>query len=1053
MGLNRRGVWGAVGSLLLALALACGGGSDNGVTKAKEPSVPVITSFVQTFPASDVAIHLGDVPRFKTEFSGGAATITDKVGTANAVAIPVTITSGVEFSVPPVTGLGKHTYTLTVTGSAGTTAPAKTVTAPLVVTVAGAISAIMPADGYQTATKTVAYTATVVGVTDPTLVWSTSGNAGAWSGNKWTAVNWVGTYTITAAATDGSTASTTVHVVNMPSGSVLVSAFQPKYGAIVTVTPSYGAGTATLGLTQGGTELATSIGTGTQIQSAPIKGPTTFWLRVTNQAGDYIDASATVTPQVVVVSPISPAGPSILLGTPITFSATASGGTDNTLTWTATGPGATGGPAGTWAGTVWTPPAVVGDYTITATANADGKTSQSTTVHVVDSPAIQAFTASMNPVPYGGHAALTATFTNGAGAVDQGIGAVTSGTPFDTGALTSSKTYALTVLSPTGKSVSKPLDLGVQTLAVGAVTPAVAQATSGASIVYQATVTNAVDSSLLWSASGGVITTDGIWRAPATPGTYSITAASKAVPTVKSSTTVTVVAGPVATSLTATNGTVLYGSTAQLTPVFSGGAGIIDNGLGQVTSGTPVATGAVLGATTFTLSVQDSDTSHQTNLMANGDAEAGPLGASIGANVGVVQDSGHARSGSWTRAFPLVAVASANYHALQGVVPITPGQTIEFDAWVRSSSDITQSAPNIQLVWTDVTGAPMPGKATVAEFAPKASGWQGVTVVGTAPAGAAGFQPAVGLAAPADAGDVGQTIYLDDLVVKHLARAATTVKTADIVITAVSPANASLTIGKSQAYSATVSGSLNSALAWTATGPGSSPSAAGTWTGTTWVAPSVAGVYTITASSAANANISASTSVTVVDAPAIQGLTVATNPVPSGQATTITARFTGGQGAVTMGSGQGTGNAVVSGTPFSTGPLTADTQFTLTVANTAKDTVQASVVVHVKSGVMSPLLPSMKADSLTRGFQVLGGVITGSTDTVVIWSVNGVDGGNSAYGTISATGAYMAPNTMPGSGSTAQVTVMARSATDPTLHQAMTVSLWRLPSITSFTVK
>ena len=39
--------------------------------------------------------------------------------------------------------------------------------------------------------------------------------------------------------------------------------------------------------------------------------------------------------------------------------------------------------------------------------------------------------------------------------------------------------------------------------------------------------------------------------------------------------------------------------------------------------------------------------------------------------------------------------------------------------------------------------------------------------------------------------------------------------------------------------------------------------------------------------------------------------------------------------------------------------------------------------------------------------------VTGTTNTAVTWSVNGVAGGNSTVGTISTSGAYTAPATAP----------------------------------------
>ena len=61
--------------------------------------------------------------------------------------------------------------------------------------------------------------------------------------------------------------------------------------------------------------------------------------------------------------------------------------------------------------------------------------------------------------------------------------------------------------------------------------------------------------------------------------------------------------------------------------------------------------------------------------------------------------------------------------------------------------------------------------------------------------------------------------------------------------------------------------------------------------------------------------------------------------------------------------------------------------------------------------------------------QTFSAQVTNTTNTAVAWSVNGVVGGNSMVGTISATGVYTAPGDLPNN---AIVTVAAASVADPT---------------------
>ncbi len=64
--------------------------------------------------------------------------------------------------------------------------------------------------------------------------------------------------------------------------------------------------------------------------------------------------------------------------------------------------------------------------------------------------------------------------------------------------------------------------------------------------------------------------------------------------------------------------------------------------------------------------------------------------------------------------------------------------------------------------------------------------------------------------------------------------------------------------------------------------------------------------------------------------------------------------------------------------------------------------------------------------------------VTGTSNTAVTWSVNGVMGGNSTVGTISNTGLYTAPGTVP---SPAMVTVTATSQADTTKSASAGVTI------------
>ena len=75
-------------------------------------------------------------------------------------------------------------------------------------------------------------------------------------------------------------------------------------------------------------------------------------------------------------------------------------------------------------------------------------------------------------------------------------------------------------------------------------------------------------------------------------------------------------------------------------------------------------------------------------------------------------------------------------------------------------------------------------------------------------------------------------------------------------------------------------------------------------------------------------------------------------------------------------------------------------------------------------------------------------VVTGTTNPAVVWQVNGVAGGSSATGTISANGLYTAPAAMPTS---TTVTISAISAASATASAAVTESLLNPVAVLSST--
>jgi hypothetical protein len=85
---------------------------------------------------------------------------------------------------------------------------------------------------------------------------------------------------------------------------------------------------------------------------------------------------------------------------------------------------------------------------------------------------------------------------------------------------------------------------------------------------------------------------------------------------------------------------------------------------------------------------------------------------------------------------------------------------------------------------------------------------------------------------------------------------------------------------------------------------------------------------------------------------------------------------------------------------------------------------------------VSPSSANIRAGDPPKQFAA---TVTGSSNTTVSWSVNGVAGGSAANGTIDSTGFYRAPSNVPSSNA---VTITASSAADANLTGTSNVTLW-----------
>ncbi len=375
--------------------------------------------------------------------------------------------------------------------------------------------------------------------------------------------------------------------------SLTTSNATPAFGGTFTLTPVYSAGTGTLnnGVTCPATGVATAPITANWTTGARI-----YTLTVTNSAGVTATKSVTVTPQTVAVGAISPAAVTRTVGTTTTFTTTVTGGALNTINWSSGG-------VGTWAGNVWTAPNTAGSVTITATSADDPTKTATTTVTVVAAPVATSLAASTQTPAFGATFTLTPTYSNGTGAINNGVVCPATGATVNvTANWSGARTFTLTVTNDAGLPATTSVVVTPQTVAVGAISPAAPSKTVNSTTTFVASVTGGALNTVSWSSGGAGTWAGNVWTAPNTAGSATITATSVDDPTKSATTTVTVVAAPTITSFAAAKSTITNGNGTTLSYVFSGGDGSIDQTIGAVATGGTTNVSPTAD-TTYTLTV------------------------------------------------------------------------------------------------------------------------------------------------------------------------------------------------------------------------------------------------------------------------------------------------------------------------------------------------------------------------------------------------------------------------------------------------------------------
>jgi hypothetical protein len=238
-----------------------------------------------------------------------------------------------------------------------------------------------PASQTVTVGQTAMFSVTATGTGPISYQWYQNGVAisGATSSTYTTPATVTGdsgsVFTVTVSSSIGTVtslgATLTVQSTSPAAKSLVPSTSTPPYNAPVTLVPMFSGGTAVIGsMGVGSSDITASAVSGASYPTPALISAKTYTLTVTDSHGNVVSTTCLVTPTSVTITPISPANQTTAPGL-LSFTATASGGVTNSLTWSAS--------VGSFSGNVWTSPAVAGTYTITATSVDEPSVSVSTT--------------------------------------------------------------------------------------------------------------------------------------------------------------------------------------------------------------------------------------------------------------------------------------------------------------------------------------------------------------------------------------------------------------------------------------------------------------------------------------------------------------------------------------------------------------------------------------------------------------------------------------------------------------------------------------------------
>jgi O-glycosyl hydrolase len=436
------------------------------------------------------------------------------------------ITSAGLYTAPTASGVF-HVVATSTNDASNSASASVTVAAVPVVTVAVSPSTTsLPAGGAAS------FNAIVTGTANTAVVWYVQPASGGTvdSQGNYAAPLVGGTYRVVATsdADPSKSGAATISVASIVVGVTPKVATVPQRGSQgFSCTVSGAADTSCTWSVQ---EASGGTVTSTGVYTAPSSAGT-FHVVAQSALDPAISDVAQVTVPAVAVT-VTPGAAALPLGGAAAFSCSVSGTTDGACTWSVA-EGAAGGSV--TAGGAYTAPTTAGTYHVVATSHADPTKSATASVTVSSAAIlINPATATVSP---GGTQGFSCTVS---GAADTSC--TWSVQEASGGTVTSSGVYTAPATAGTyhvvATSHADPSKSSVATVAVPlgvSISPQTASLAAGAQQTFTCAITGSSDTTCIWTvaegATGGGITSGGVYTAPATGGTYHVIATSDADPT------------------------------------------------------------------------------------------------------------------------------------------------------------------------------------------------------------------------------------------------------------------------------------------------------------------------------------------------------------------------------------------------------------------------------------------------------------------------------------------------------------------------------------------